>query len=345
VPKRSDAVVLALRALAARNAGSPEQALRLLEKAQKAGGRHPALTKARQELVAELAAKKAARRPPPPPKDELGPALKAGDLAASRRAALALARQGRFGGLLAPDLPQGRPRRRLLGAARRARDAWAWVLLVLAGEKPAGPAPRERWAGYAAGLALMRERRFAAAAKAFLRAAELSRPPSWRALAFAAEAELLAGRRVRSEALMRRAAECVGEEKAELRVWQGELLLMQMRCAEAASLLAPVAKGSRYGLCWLGAALLRLNKPEDALKVLHAAPDDEETQFLRAEALLTLDRPNARRAVENVCSRFPGNPYAPLLRRAADGDEKAWRELSKSALRGNRWEVRTSTGR
>lgn len=337
--KRSDAVLLALRALAARNAGSPEQALRLLEKARAAGGRHPALSRARAELVAELAARKAASKPPPPPQDELGPALAAGDLAASRRAAKALERERRFGPLLCPPLPSGRPRRRLLNAARRGRGAWSWVLLVLAGERPVGTAPRERWAGYARGLALMRERRYPAASKAFLAAAELTEPPFWRALAFAAEAELLAGRKSRSEELLRRAEAAAGDESAEVAAWRGELLLMQMRCAEAEKVLAPIAAESRYGRVWLAAALLRLGRPAEALRQLNAAPADEEALFLRAEALLALDRPGARRAVEEAARRYPGNPFAPLLRRAAAGDDAALAKLSKSALRGNRWEA------
>lgn len=338
MPKRPDAVLLALKALAARNAGSPEQALRLLDKARAAGGRHPALTKARRELLAELSARKAARRPPPPPKDELGPALAAGDLSASRRAARALERARRLGSLLAPGLPSGRARRRLLNAARRGRDAWSYVLLVLAGEKPEGPAPRERWAGYARGLALMRERRYPAAAASFLAAAALTEPPFWRALAFAAEAELLAGRRSRSEALIARAEAAAGEESAEAAAWRGELLLMQMRCAEAEKALAPVAARSRYGRVWLAAALLRLNRPGEALERLNGE-NDEEACFLRAEALLALDSPRARRAVEEAARRFPGNPFAPLLRRAAAGDDAALAKLSKSALRGNRWEA------
>lgn len=335
--KRPDAVLLALKALAARNADSPEQALRLLDAARAAGGRHPALTKARRELLAELAARGASSEPPPPPKDELGPALAAGDLAASRRAARALAERGAYGPLLSPALPSGRARRRLLNAARRGRDAWSWVLRVMAGERLTGR-PRERWAGYAAGLASMRERRFPAAARAFLAAAGLTEPPFWRALAFASEAELLAGRRARSEQLMSRAEKAAGEEAAEVAAWRGELLLMQMRCAEAEKVLAPVAAKSRYGRVWLAAALLRLGRPAEALKQLNGSKD-EEASFLRAEALLALERPGAARAVEEAARRFPGNPFAPLLRRAAVGDDAALAKLSKSALRGNRWEA------
>ncbi len=258
------------------------------------------------------------------------------------------------------------PARRWLAArarryAARGDRAWAYVPTSSLRTAPSsrrlreGLRPADAYAGYAFGLVLSGARRFEEAARCFHAAARTCEPPYWRALAFAAEAELAAGRRAASARTMTRARVAAAATSpaaaVDARVWQGLLLLMMKRYAAAAARLAPVAARSRYGQAWLGAALLRLGRPAAALPRLTAAmkadPGDEEAAVLRAETLVALGRRREALATARALARrWPLNPFIPLVALLAAGPDESrswWARAWRPGAR-RRGAARTAAG-
>jgi tetratricopeptide (TPR) repeat protein len=200
------------------------------------------------------------------------------------------------------------------------------------------PSKRYGWMRFKLALCLMQDKDYAAAAKAFRSVAASSRPGLWKAQAFLCECLFKMGRR--SEA--RKAVDAFdaftpprdapGSDFGECWAYRGKLLLWLGHYAEALDALRRASSHTSYDApCWMGGALVKLGRHEEALAVLDSAaafqftPSYAEGRIWRAEALLRLGRPaEALSDLEKPIGRNSPALHQQVvlgLARAALGDE------------------------
>lgn len=161
------------------------------------------------------------------------------------------------------------------------------------------PQARYAWMRLELGRARLHESDYEGALAALARAA--AGALGWQARALRAEALLCLGRRGAALAEIRRAeAAAPAALKADAAAWRGMLHLWLGEAERARAVLAPAAAaGARYAPGWLGAALARLGRLEEAERALDAAlslkPWDREARVWRGEVRrLRGDRARAR---------------------------------------------------
>jgi tetratricopeptide (TPR) repeat protein len=183
------------------------------------------------------------------------------------------------------------------------------------------------------------------ALRAFQSVVKASQPPYWMALCHVGELYVCLGQKEKAlKSFMQ--AELVAPDisKGDVIAWKGEMLLWMGEYSVALSILFDgVNRGAQYAHGWIGAALLKLGKPEEALghldRAVQVSPWDAESRCWRAEALLTLGLIQKALMEANEALRVynSGTPIFPMVLRGlaydALGDHRrAAQDLQAIAL-------------
>lgn len=180
--------------------------------------------------------------------------------------------------------------------------------------------PRHRWMLMERAKERLRSGRLKAAIRSFRAVAAATEPQSWYAHCQIAEIHACLGDDASARESFARARAVARErDLGNVLGWEGEARLWAGDYAAALELeRAALARGAQYAHGWMGAALLKLGRPREALPALDRAvevsPWDVESKIWRAETLLELGRlDEALRQIDEAVKAEDGL-HARLLR-------------------------------
>ena len=211
-----------------------------------------------------------------------------------------------------------------LKSANGIDDAVALARLMTAFRAESPAAFRRRiWLYFKIAETALNLRHFGEAEKIFSRILR-EEPDNEQAAGRLAETLLCSGKSAAAFAALRKAAKY---HKVSMGVWEGELLLWLGRYPEAVKKLkAGAAAGHPLAWCWLGAALFKLEKNDEAVSTLRRAlgvrPDDKEARIWLSEALAARGKTEEAQA------------HLEVALKANPSDFWAWLNLTALSLPG-----------